>query len=496
MIMRIESKTLHLPICLIIVIGLVFSSTLFTFSKSYGAIVNLPVTAITASGNDGNVPARAFDNNLATRWSNNGLGSWIQADLGSPPKAISYVDIAWYRGTIRTNTFDISVSNDGAAFTKVFQGKNSLGVNGLERYDFADSNGRFVRVTVTGNTENNYASINEIDIYGSNKVIEGLPTNKSYDKNVLIIKYFPLTKDRTVDINVTGEQYLEGMSYETVKKRTIDISNNLVSAVGKATSYLGYKDSSAKPAIRYHINETIEHEQPVPIAPKPGVPDYADYNGIMQTHNICNYVDNKKIDEVWLFAYQGFPQKLGVSESKMSGPHGDISNSYKFNDMPVCKSTYIVYTFNYARGTAEALHNFGHQMEAQLSEINSHLFRDLYQGPNLPPLLNVNGRCGSVHYAPNAIEEYGDFNPNPWPSDCLDWTPDGLGKLSPISCNIWGCIDRSETDNPGLNYMTWNWQNLPGINNIKKFQGQELRNWWDVYGDFDEVMANSKKLTR
>ena len=124
------------------------------------------VTAITASGNDGNMPANAFDNNLATRWSNNGLGSWIQADLGSP-KAISYVDIAWYRGTTRTNTFDISVSNDGIAFTNVFHGKNSLTVNGLERYDFPDSNGRFVRVTVTGNTENNYASINEIDIYGS-----------------------------------------------------------------------------------------------------------------------------------------------------------------------------------------------------------------------------------------------------------------------------------------------------------------------------------------
>ena len=134
MIMTMESKNLHLLI-LVIIIGLAFSLSLFTFSESYGAIVNLPVTAITASGNDGNMPANAFDNNLATRWSNNGLGSWIKADLGSP-KAISYVDIAWYRGTTRTNTFDISVSNDGITFTNVFHGKNSLTVNGLERYDF------------------------------------------------------------------------------------------------------------------------------------------------------------------------------------------------------------------------------------------------------------------------------------------------------------------------------------------------------------------------
>ena len=151
---------------------------------------NLPVTAVTASGNDGNVPANAFDNNLATRWSNNGLGSWIKADLGSP-KTISYVDIAWYRGTTRTNTFDIAVSNDGTTFTNVFHGQNSRAVNGLERFDFPDLNGRFVKVTVTGNTENNYASINEIDIYGFNKAIEGLPMNKTYDKDVLVIKYFP-----------------------------------------------------------------------------------------------------------------------------------------------------------------------------------------------------------------------------------------------------------------------------------------------------------------
>jgi hypothetical protein len=35
----------------------------------------------------------------------------------------------------------------------------------LERYNFADVNARFVRITVTGNTQNNWASISEVDIY-------------------------------------------------------------------------------------------------------------------------------------------------------------------------------------------------------------------------------------------------------------------------------------------------------------------------------------------
>ncbi|MGH9988331.1 MAG: hypothetical protein ACRD8W_30725, partial [Nitrososphaeraceae archaeon] len=35
----------------------------------------LPVSAVTASGNDGNVPSNVLDNNLNTRWSNLGQGS-------------------------------------------------------------------------------------------------------------------------------------------------------------------------------------------------------------------------------------------------------------------------------------------------------------------------------------------------------------------------------------------------------------------------------------
>jgi len=70
-------------------------STLATCEK-------LPLTAVTASGNDGNIPSNILDNNLNTRWSNLGQGSWIQLDLGSK-KSICSVDIAWYRGDIRQN---------------------------------------------------------------------------------------------------------------------------------------------------------------------------------------------------------------------------------------------------------------------------------------------------------------------------------------------------------------------------------------------------------
>ena len=62
---------------------------------------NLPISAVTASGNDGNVPSNVLDNNLNTRWSNPGVGSWIRADLGSTQNICS-VDIAWYSGNTQT----------------------------------------------------------------------------------------------------------------------------------------------------------------------------------------------------------------------------------------------------------------------------------------------------------------------------------------------------------------------------------------------------------
>ena len=76
----------------------------------------LPLSTVTASGNDGNIPSNALDNNLNTRWSNLGTGFWIQLDLGSK-KSLCSVDIAWYLGNQRQNNFIISVSDDGTTFT-------------------------------------------------------------------------------------------------------------------------------------------------------------------------------------------------------------------------------------------------------------------------------------------------------------------------------------------------------------------------------------------
>jgi len=160
----------------VLIISVALTGTNSSMQKSYAqtragtneACQQLSIASITASGNDGHIPANALDNKLNTRWSNLDVGSFIQADLGGE-QTICSVDIAWYRGNLRVNNFAISVSSDGSSFTNVFTGKSSGTTLSLEKYTLPTSvSAKLVRVTVIGNTENNWASITELSVEGFN----------------------------------------------------------------------------------------------------------------------------------------------------------------------------------------------------------------------------------------------------------------------------------------------------------------------------------------
>jgi len=132
-----------------------------------GLCKNLPIADVTASNNaeSGNEANHVIDNNIDQRWAANGLGSFIQADLGSI-KTICSLGIAWYKGDVRHYNFDISVSKDGNAFTNVFSGTSSGQTSQMENYDFQDIDGHYVKVTLNGNSENEWASITEMKVDG------------------------------------------------------------------------------------------------------------------------------------------------------------------------------------------------------------------------------------------------------------------------------------------------------------------------------------------
>jgi hypothetical protein len=195
----------------------------------------LPISNVAAIGDDGtNHPANAIDNNFNTRWSNSGLGSWIQADLGGGQMAnICSVDITWYNGNQRQNNFAISVSNDGSTFTNpVFTGKSSgaTTLSSPERYILpANTVGRFVRITVNGNTQNNWASITEIAVNGfadntlppppppphSNGIIHGAMTDAAghEDGNANLVNAFNNLAGKKIGVAFFSDNWFDGIHF-------------------------------------------------------------------------------------------------------------------------------------------------------------------------------------------------------------------------------------------------------------------------------------------
>lgn len=149
-----------------------FNLSIVNNVNAQSCTTNLPISGVTASGNDGNIPSNVVDNNLNTRWSSEGVGSWIRVDLGTI-KTICSVDIAWYKGNERTSSFIISTSSDGSAFTTVFSGTSGGTTLNAEKYTISSTNARYVKITVNGNSQNSWASITEIDVYGQSSISSG-----------------------------------------------------------------------------------------------------------------------------------------------------------------------------------------------------------------------------------------------------------------------------------------------------------------------------------
>lgn len=113
-----------------------------------------------------NVAANVLDDDLATRWSAQGNGQRITFDLGSVA-TVKSLKVAWFRGDRRRATFDVEVSTDGKAWTRVFSGRSSGTTRQLEAYDVADRDARYVRLVGHGNSDNNWNSVTEVKIYGA-----------------------------------------------------------------------------------------------------------------------------------------------------------------------------------------------------------------------------------------------------------------------------------------------------------------------------------------
>ncbi|MCY1043404.1 metallophosphoesterase [Corallococcus sp. bb12-1] len=228
--------------------------------------------AVTASGDDGNVAANTQDDNLGTRWSAQGQGVWLQMDLGSV-QSLTGTTIAWHRGNERQNHFVLATSTDGFTFTQAYAGDSALNAS-AQTTSFSARNARYVRITVNGNTVNDWNSIAETracaagaapppaSTSDSGPVLPRLPYLQSVKQTSAIVAFrtagacTPTVRygegtslTNTVSAGVSGTRHAVKLS-DLTAGRTYGY---VVSACGSTTGLRGFQTSTPSGATKVHF---------------------------------------------------------------------------------------------------------------------------------------------------------------------------------------------------------------------------------------------------
>jgi hypothetical protein len=151
-----------------------YETTWSSWFAPHVAAIAPPAAWVTASTNDGNVPANTVDNNLVTRWSGNGDGAWLQADFGAV-RRLAYAAIAFYKGSSRQYQFELQVATEPGVWRRVQRNgvyvklTSSGTTTAEETFDFDDVDARWVRYVGHGNNETylgTWNGITEIEFWG------------------------------------------------------------------------------------------------------------------------------------------------------------------------------------------------------------------------------------------------------------------------------------------------------------------------------------------
>jgi hypothetical protein len=194
-------------------------------------------------------------------------------------------------------------------------------------------------------------------------IIRQCETQSAYRIPVLIVSYFPTVGPpdaERLDPDITGVN----LSLTDVRARVAQINHHLRWGLELGSTYHGLRDPSAQCSLEYDIVKTVEYLEPLPVSsfPHPITPGVfrPDYRQILVRESVCRLVNETGVKEVWLWGYEH--GNIGPTESNMAGPNGDVSNSERVADLPVCRRTYTLYNYNYGRLLGEALHVHGHQL--------------------------------------------------------------------------------------------------------------------------------------
>ncbi len=338
---------------------------------------------------------------------------------------------------------------------------------------------------------------------------------------VLVLQYLPekTTQKGYLDGNITGTP--DGTTIASMRDKLKTYTAQALTSLTTGSDYRNYSTTQKAPYLRYQQVGFKEYLEPLPRGmqvPWNSATYRPDFKKILARENICDWVDNKGVRQVWLWGYHH--KDIEPVESNMSmglrskqwwnkSGYGDVSNSEQSNDLPQCNNTYVLFNYNMTRGVGEMIEDHMHQFESTFGflgkmdpaevQLNGGLFWGRFVGQSQQDFRHITAPgCGSTHFPPNTSMTDGDYQ---WykmdkrASDCMNWRPDGGGTTTQVNCQTWSGKTTCPDDG-GTAYKVWWMKAVPSTNNGLTYKQYPLKNWWDSISDFDLYMRNGGGLVR
>ena len=128
----------------------------------------LPRREITSS-NASQSAGLAIDRKVDTAWISTESVRWLTLDVGSSKKLCA-VYVAWYKGNEIKYDFNISISDDGIKYTRVFSGQSydQISADQWQRYDLNIPQARFLKIDIINDSNNRASGVSEFAVKGLN----------------------------------------------------------------------------------------------------------------------------------------------------------------------------------------------------------------------------------------------------------------------------------------------------------------------------------------
>lgn len=330
---------------------------------------------------------------------------------------------------------------------------------------------------------------------------------------VIEIRVFPTRDGYRLDSLAAPDFYsVGGASLADMHSRTDHILLRTKYALEEGSRFHGYAFPLAPPSITMDVRRSITYYGIAPAGPQVGIwngfPQYlVNYTKLFGDLGVLADINRLGVKQVWMSlpSWRGeFPSipnlpsgfdpttSRGMAESAMSNPSGlCISNSLALDCqvLPRANHTYVVFGTGPPRGWSCAVHNHGHQFE----RIFNFFDRDNVFANNFTKF----ARAGHVHSPPNTSGDYDYRNSALVAADIKDWRPAG-GATSLVNVQTWEGVGYKypDEDNCGGTWLTYWFQNFPGRDNVVELNGRRSENWWDIYANFDEWLAQRKSLIK